>query len=321
MDRLNWDKLRVFRAVAETGSISAAARQLGESTPTTSRRIDDLEKSLNAMLFKRTTRGVELTSAGHSTLIHANAIAESVAALQTEVSDYDVPAEGPITLVTGDGLGAHWIGPQLPKFHLAYPKIQLQMRVSDTPPDLLSGDADISIQFHQPKHQELIARKLGTLHYMCFASEDYLKTYGEPASLFELAEHRCIFHEGYVNQLEKASATAVGLSKLLKYALVTNSGSIMLSVCAGGGGVALLPSYVHTLDPRLRALSLSEVAPIDFWVTYSERIRRLNRGQIVIDWLKTIFDSNRYPWFKTPFRHPNSFDQGETVAADVELQP
>ena len=304
MDRFDWDKLRVFRAVATSGSISGAARELGESPPTVSRKIDDLENQLNAVLLNRSTKGINLTEAGQQTLAHAEAMADAAIALRRDVSDTEKPTEGTIKLITGDGLGAHWIAPRLPEFQRAFPKIQLELSVSDKVPDLLNNEADIAIQFTEPRQSDLIARKLGTLHYMCFASRQYLETYGEPASIFDFHKHRCIFHHGYVNQLKRWPDKTPELSKILDYALITNSGSVMLSVCSAGGGIAILPSYVADLDLDLVPLSIPEVAPISFWLSYTERVRRLPRGQVVLDWLRDIFEPRAHKWFRSTFAPP-----------------
>ncbi|MEL6955288.1 MAG: LysR family transcriptional regulator [Pseudomonadota bacterium] len=309
LDRLDWDKLKVFRIVSESGSISAAARRLGESPPTVSRKIDELEKALNASLFTRSTRGIEMTDAGKKALIHAEAMAEAASALKNEVADIDMPAKGAVTLVCGDGLGAHWIAPHLPEFQRAHPGIRLQIRITDAIPDPIASDGDITVQFSEPRRQDLISRKLGTLHYMCFSSRAYLDLYGQPSSVFDFHSHRVIFHDGYVNQVEKWPRKTADLTKVIDYALVTNSGAVMMAVCAGGGGIAVLPSYVAALDDRLVPLELPEVVPAAFWITYSERMRRLQRGQVVIEWLRTMFDQRKHVWFRNTFHHPNSLTE------------
>ena len=304
-DTIDWDKLRVFRVVCELGSMNSASARLSESTPTISRKIDELEKALNTQLLHRSTKGVRPTEAGIVALRHAEAMRGAAQAIALEVSDRNDPVSGKISFATGDGLGPYWLAPRLPKFHLANPKVELHLKVLDETPDVLSGDADIAIQFREPKQHDIIARRLGVLHYMCFASQDYIDTYGQPSSLFELYNHRCLFHEAYVEQVDSWAPKTSELSRLLDYALITNSGSAMLNVCAGGGGIAVMPSYMIGADPRLVALDLPEVAPITFWLPYTGRIRRLARGQAVIEWTRSIFDAATVPWFRTVFEHPN----------------
>ena len=310
-ERIDWDNLRVFRIVAELGSMSAAATRLGESPPTVGRKIDDLEKALNTQLLIRSTRGVELTDAGRIALGHAHAMAESAKLINEEASDKSQPAEGVITLGTGDGLGPYWIAPRLPGFYAANPRIQIKMNVAPGAPDVESGEADIGIQFTEPKSHDTISRRLGTLHYISFASRDYLDQHGEPASVFEYFRHRCILHQSYVNQIERWAPKMSDLKKMINFAFVTNSASSMIEVCKNGGGIALLPSYIGRVAPTLIPLELPEVAPIEFWLTYTERVWRLPQGKIVLDWLNAIFEADDAFWFSEHFIHPNREEHRE----------
>jgi DNA-binding transcriptional LysR family regulator len=304
-ERFDWDNLRVFRIVAELGSMSAASARLGESPPTIGRKIDDLEKTLNTQLFNRSTRGVELTEAGKVALRHAHAMSEAANLIGEQASDKSQPAEGVITLATGDGLGPFWIAPRLPAFQAVHPLIQIKMSVLEHTPDIADGEADIGIQFTEPKNHDVIARKLGTLHYISFSSPEYLAEHGEPSSMFEYFRHRCILHQAYVNQIERWAPKMSELKKMINYAFVTNSASSMIEVCKHSGGIALLPSYIRTVAPSLVALELPEVAPIEFWLTYTERVWRLPQGRIVLDWLRSIFEADDAFWFSETFIHPN----------------
>ena len=308
----NWDLLRVFKIVAELGSMSAAAVRLGESPPTISRRMADLEQQLNTELLKRTTRGVEVTEAGKLLLRHANTISDAMDAIQMEVSDHDAPVEGKIHLATGDGLGPYWIARNLHQFYRLHPKIEIILTVNDQLSKDALEEADIAIQFEEPTRHELIVRKLGVLHYMCFASRAYLDLYGEPRSLFELCQHRTLLHSGYIHQLDRWAPKTSELRKLIDFSLVTNSAAAMIGVCETGGGIAVLPSYLSSVYPRLVPLSLPEIAPIQFWMSYSERVRRLPRGKAVLDWLRVLFHADTSAWFREVFVHPGAI-QDETL--------
>lgn len=312
--QIDWDKLRVFRAVAELGSMSAAANSLCESAPTVSRKIDDLERSLNAILFSRSTRGVILTEAGRNAYRHACIMQDAAEAIYLEVSDHDHPVEGPISITSGDGIGPFWIAPRIPAFHREHSKVELKLKVVESTPDIVGGEADIAISYKQPERHDIVGRGLGTLHYMFFASRSYIDTYGEPSSLFDMSNHRVIFHENYVQQIENWAPKSAELRKIIDFALLTNSGTAISQTCANGGGVAVLPSYFAVVDPRLVPVNLPEVAPIRFWLTYTERVRRLKRGRIVLDWLRSIFDPQAVPWFKSGFVHPNKIDEEPTSA-------
>jgi DNA-binding transcriptional LysR family regulator len=133
-ERMDWDNMRVFRVVAELGSMNAAAHRLQESAPTISRKIDQLEEDLKTQLLVRTTRGVELTDAGRIALSHIHAMAESVSEVFENAGNRDRDVEGRIVLATGDGLGPYWIAPRLPEFQAANPKVQLRIQVVDKAP-------------------------------------------------------------------------------------------------------------------------------------------------------------------------------------------
>lgn len=309
-ERMDWDNMRVFRIVAELGSMNAAAHRLQESAPTISRKIDQLETDLNTQLLVRTTRGVELTEAGRIALSHIHAMAERVGNIYETAGNRDRDVEGRIVLATADGLGPYWIAPRLPEFQRDNPKVQLRMRVVESVPDLVEGEADIAIQFTEPKSPEVIGRKLGVLHYISFASEAYLKEHTLPASLFEYYRYRCILHEGYVNQIERWAPRVAELKKMIDYAFVTNSAAAMIESCANAGGIAVLPSYFGEIDERVKPLDLPEIAPIQFWLTYTERVRRLPHGEAVLDWIWSIFDERKIVWFRDAFVHPSQVKKG-----------
>ena len=138
-------------------------------------------------------------------------------------------------------------------------------------------------------------------------------------SVWSFAKHRCIINSGYVNQMERWAPKAKQFRDLIDFALITNSGSVMLEVCANGGGIALMPTYVHDLQKNLVPLNLPEVAPIRFWLTYPERVRRLARAQIVIDWLRGLFNQRLTPWFKPNFVHPQSMDKASATSTETKL--
>jgi len=300
----DWDSLKVFRVVAELGSIRAAARKLEVSGPTVTRALEALEAKLGSELLLRDPKGVKLTPAGYIVLKQVEIMTESVDSIIANASDIDSEIEGPIHLLTGDGLGPYWIAPHLATFHEQNPKVELKLTVASGNPELEDHDADIAIQFVEPTRNDLISKRMGVLHYMLFASQQYIDTYGEPRSIFDFEHHRNLFHSEYVNQKESWKPKTADLSKIVDTSLVTNSAAAMIKVCENGGGIALLPSYLGEVFPKLIPLQLPELAPIQFWMTYTERVRRLPRGKVVIEFLRACFDSKTYPWFSQEFIHP-----------------
>lgn len=307
IDRLDWDTLRVFRVVAELSSMSAAAVRLGESPPTISRKIDDLEKSLGAQVFLRSTRGVELTDVGKQVIRHVHSMADAAETLRRETAATGALITGSITLRTGDGLGPYWIAPRLSQFHKANPKIQVRLMVGEAEPDLHGQEAAISISFSDTRPHDVIAHRLGTQHYVGFASADYLAEFGRPETVHDYHKHRCILHTSYVHQVERWAPRMSEMRRMVDFAFISNSGTAITETCAKGGGVAILPSFMSVLDPRLVPLDLPELAPVKFWINYTERVRRLPQGQAMIDWLRQLFALPEAIWFTDNFIHPSDF--------------
>lgn len=316
IDRLDWDTLRVFRVVAELSSMSAAAARLGESPPTISRKIDELEKSLGTHVFLRSTRGVELTDLGKQVLRHVHSMADAAETLRRETASTGAVVTGSITLRTGDGLGPYWIAPRLSQFHKANPKVQLRMIVGDTEPDLHGEDAEIAISFSESRPQGVIAHKLGVQHYVGLASAGYLAEFGKPENIHDYHKHRCILHTSYVHQVERWAPRMSELRRMMDFAFITNSSTAIAETCAKGGGIGILPSFMSVLAPRLVPLELPEFAPVRFWINYTERVRRLPQGMALIDWLRLLFESPEAIWFADDFIHPRDY-QGKVQ----ELHP
>lgn len=289
--------------------MSAAAARLGESPPTISRKIDELERNLGTQVFVRSTRGVELTTVGKQVLRHVEAMAEAAETLHRETADSGETVSGAVTIGTGDGLGPYWVAPKLFDFHRQHPRIQVRLRVADNPPDLHADEADIGIVFTEPRDREIISHRLGVQHYVGFASKEYLEEFGKPESIFEYHKHRCILHTSYVNQVDRWAPRMAELRKMVDFALITNSGTAIAESCAKGGGVAILPSYMAQIDPRLVPLELPEIAPIRFWITYTERVRRRPHARLVIDWLRQIFEAPDAIWFAEEFVHPRDYQE------------
>jgi DNA-binding transcriptional LysR family regulator len=307
-ERFNWDRLRVFRLVAEAHSMTAAARTLGESTPTVSRRINDLERELGTKLFQRSKRGVEMTAAGKRLLDLVQKMQGLVETVGDQVAEKNVTIGGAVKIKAGDGLGPFWIARQLPDFHRTAPNVQVDLEIGLAVDEVVHRQADVAIVFEKPTHPEIISQRAGTLHYMCFASQAYIDEHGHPQSIFEFQNHKLLMHTAYVHQVEQWSKNIKQLKDFVDYSVITNSGTALMQLAGSGGGIAILPSYIAEVEPDLVPLHLPALAPIQFWLTYTERVRRNPAGMAAIEWLQSIFNEQTHKWFRSDFIHPNKMD-------------
>lgn len=313
-ERFNWDRLRVFRLVADAKSMTSAARALGESTPTVSRRINDLERELGTKLFQRSKKGVELTAAGKRLMDLVEQMQGLVDALGDQVAFNDTAVTGAIKLRASDGLAPYWIARHLPGFHELLPNIQFDLDVGLAEHEVVDREADFAIVFKKPTHPDIISQPLGTLHYLCYASEEYVRKNGQPETLFDFKDHKLLMHSDYVHQADRWSKNAKQIKEFIDYSTITNSSPTLMTLCEHGGGVAVLPTYVSALETNLVALDLPSAAPIQFWITYTERIRRNPAGMAALDWIMSIFNHAKYPHFGEKFIHPKYLaDQTDTV--------
>lgn len=318
-ERFNWDRLRVFRLVADAQSMTSAARALGESTPTISRRINDLERDLGTKLFLRSKRGVELTAAGKrlkDLVLQMQTLVDDVG---TQIAHDDRTAAGAIKLKASDGLGPYWIARHLPEFHRNLPNVQIDLEIGLAEHEVVDREADLAIVYEQPNHPEIISQRLGTLHYICYASQDYIDRYGKPTNLYEFKDHKLLMHTDYVHQVERWSKNVKQVKEFIDYSTITNSSTALKTLCEYGGGIAVLPSYVSLLDTNLVPLSLPSAAPIQFWITYTERVRRNPAGMAALDWMLSIFNEAVYPHFGSTFLHPKQIPTIEPRASSMAI--
>ncbi len=192
MDKLNtldWSLLQAFICVAEAGSLSEAARRLGQSQPTLGRQIAKIEAALNTSLFVRQPRGLVLNEAGEALLPMAAQMQEAARRLSLVAAGQSQSLKGTVRITASKVFSHYTLPPILAHIHRAEPEIQLELAPSDSSENLLFGEADIAIRMYRPTQEDVVARKLGTLKTALFAHESYLKARGMPESFTEIGAH------------------------------------------------------------------------------------------------------------------------------------
>ena len=303
----DWSRLMVFRAVADAGTISRAAEALAVSPAKVSRDLEELERSLGQILFNRSTRGVDLTEAGQLVLRSVNNMASSAQAISTNIAELSTAQRPQVSIAMHEALATYWLAPRLPEFHQTNPNIAVNIRVIQDTPDVGSGDADISIQYDAPTSPNVIARQIGWLHYVFYASHAYLNIHGIPADRFDLGRHRMLHLVTYKKQQELWAPKIPAWQEIMPWSAYTNSSTVVVESCAADGGIASMPTYMASVDRRFRPLPhLGALASVRFWLTYSERTRDLPHCKPVLEWLRRCFDPETHPWFKEAYVAPDA---------------
>ncbi|MGQ0533768.1 MAG: LysR family transcriptional regulator [Caulobacteraceae bacterium] len=317
--RVDWGDLRVFLAVAETGSFSGAAKLLGLTQPTVSRRLEDLEARLSVRLVNRGAHGVALSEAGELIRDHVITMERSAQAIERLALGRDKRDEGRVRISAPDGLAAFWLAPRLPEFQRENPKISVSLDAGLWPGDEMRGESDLSLRFDESKHADDVVTRIATYHYCLFASPEYIRLYGAPRTLAEVADHRVVHHVAQRHQTETWHPKAGALQALWNRQIETNSSAAALVAIRSGAGIGALPTAALTVAPELIMISDGPLAKLTLWLVHHREARNTERTRRVMDWLKRVFDNRANPWYReeyvSPADFPSSAEESETSLA------
>jgi len=286
---MDWDKLRVFHAVAEAGSFTHAGDTLNLSQSAVSRQISALEEALAVPLFHRHARGLILTEQGeqlNQTVREVFAKLAMTEALLTE--SRDKPA-GKLKITTTVGFGSNWLAPRLLQFLEAHQDITVSLLLDDGDLDLAMREADVAIRMHPPKQPDLIQRHLFEIEWHICAAPDYLARAGIPATLEELDKHKLILFGDYhppvgdINWLAMAGRRA---GQPRRPVLEVNNLSSMAQIIRAGLGIGVLPSWMASeLEGLTRILPDVARPKVDCFFVYPEELRHSKRVAVFRDFL------------------------------------
>ena len=191
---MDWDKLRVFHAVAEAGSFTHAGENLNLSQSAVSRQISGLEDGLQVSLFHRHARGLKLTEQGEDLYKTAHDVFAKLMMAEARLSESKIEAQGSLKVTTTVALGSVWLTPRMKQFILNNPDIDVSLVLADNELDLSMREADVAIRLAPPTQPGLVQRKLMNIRYHIFAAPEYLKEHGIPRTAEDLDHHNLIVY-------------------------------------------------------------------------------------------------------------------------------
>jgi DNA-binding transcriptional LysR family regulator len=283
--------MHFFAQLVRSGSLTAAAREMRVSTGAVSKRLSGLERRLGVDLLHRTTRRLALTEQGHAYIDTARRILDEIESLESELRGAKAEPAGLLRVNATLGFGRMHIAPAIAGFSRKFPRVEVQLQLSASPPPVTEDAWDVAIRFGEPPDSRLVARKLAANRRLLCASPAYLSREGTPKSPADLAHHRFIS----IRQADEAQ----GLLRLrsgkkseavrLRAHLSTNDGEVAVNWALAGLGIVLRASWDVTRylkSGRLQhVLPNWETPPADIHAVYAARHAGTARVQEFVSYL------------------------------------
>lgn len=285
IEQLDWSLVQAFLAVAEQGSLSAAARMLGQSQPTMGRQVARAEAALGAALFHRRQRGMALTPAGEALLPAARAMRNAASELVLEAAGRDLGLEGNVRL-TASVVMAHFVlPPLLAELRMLEPGIQIELVASDSTENLLFREADIALRMYRPTQLDVITRHLGNASLGIYAAQAYLKDRAFPRNVSDLLALDWVGYDRNETMIRGMREAGWQVDSDF-FALRTDDQAAAWQLVRAGAGVGINQVQIGAADPLVaRLLPDLPLPTLPVWLAAHEAMRTTPRVARVWDFL------------------------------------
>ena len=289
MELPDWSLIRSFLAVAEAGSLSAAARATGISQPTLGRHIQAIETALEVTLFTRTAQGQAMTAAAQALLPSARAMQAAAAELALSARGQASGINGTVRITASRVVSHHVLPPVLARLRATEPGIQIELVPSDTTENLLFGEADIALRMYRPTQPDLVARQIGALPLGLYAARSYLDRRGRPMSSDALMAHDFIGQDRMDQIIRVMRMLGLDVSRSF-FPVRCDDPLTYVELVRAGCGVGGILRAIGDPDPVLERIDLIPDLPsLPVWLTAAPRLRQSPRLRRVWDALAAAF--------------------------------
>lgn len=275
---MEWSDVRIFLAIARSGTLGGAARSLHLSHPTVGRRLRALESAIGHTLFQRTAGGFVLTEEGAGMVVLAEQMEEGALAMERRLAGQDKGLQGSLRLSSADWFGAYVLPPIIADYAKAYPKVHLEILTGTRLFNLAQREADIAFRIVPFNTPDVVQRRLIRLPYGAYVAANATEpVFGDGAGF------RLITHDTSTGQFPDIDWLKRSFPNA-RPVMASNNRNVQARMCARGIGIAVLPQVVGSQVPGLRQLQLPVDPPKrDIWMGYHRDLRRLNRLRAFID--------------------------------------
>jgi DNA-binding transcriptional LysR family regulator len=275
--KLDWSLVQTFLMVAETGSLSEAARRLGISQPTAGRQVKLIEEALEVTLFNRQPRGLALTETGRAILPHAQAMADAQHALALAAAGRTETLSGPVRVTASVFTAHHHLPPILAKLREDEPEITIDLVATDSSENLLYREADIAVRMYRSEQLDIVTKYLGEMRIGLFASKRYVARRGVPQTFEEFFDHDVVGYDR--SDLILRGIRNMGIDAQREWFTTrTDHQSVYWELTKAGCGIGIGQRHVGEADPDLVHILPDLVLPtLPLWLAAHEAVRRTPR--------------------------------------------
>ena len=277
LDKLDWALVQAFLAVAETGSLSGAARTLGTSQPTLGRQIKLIEAQLGVELFHRQPRGLALTQTGAALVAPAQAMRDAVRQISLKAAGRQMQLEGTVRITASVAFSVMHLPQIIEQIRAVEPQIAIELVPSDTTSNLLFREADIAVRMYRPTQLDLITKHLGDVDLGFFAAKSYLDARGRPTTLDELMAHDFVGYDAAPDIVDGFRAMGQDVTREF-FKVRTDDNMAYWALVRAGCGIGLAQRIIGQADRLVEELEMGiELPVLPVWLTAHEAMRQTPR--------------------------------------------
>jgi DNA-binding transcriptional LysR family regulator len=290
------ESVRIFKRVAESGSFSVAAKEAHLGQPTVSKAVKSLEQHLGVSLLNRTTRGLSLTPEGRKLLFTGGALLDQAELMIASVRSEKLQLQGPLRITASVAFSRIVLAPMLQEFLNQQPGLRLHFQLSDGFLDLVESNVDVAIRLGKLEDNRLRALRIGTSNRALYASKNYVKTFGKPASLEDLSSHRLLSYTRLGNRPSWPLVAKDGSSRPFYFEpyFQSDGSDLMREACIRGIGIGLLPTWMMIDEEKsgdiVRILPKQTATQIPIFAVTGPGRSLSVRQRVFIDFLKSQLD-------------------------------
>jgi len=281
----DWNQARAFLATVEEGSLSAAARALGQTQPTLGRQIAALEEQLDVLLFERVGKSLVITQSGIELLDHVKAMYEAASNISLTASGQSQAVEGRVRITASDVFSAMLLPQAVVELRKTAPQLEIDIVASNDIQNLQQREADIAIRHLRPEEPDLIAKFIREANGYFYASPDYLDRMGRPKTLSDLQKHDWIGFGNHDRFIEYMAPIGLSLNRQ-HFKAGSSNGLVALELAYHGLGIIVMSEIVGQNSARLEKV-LPDMEPFTFpvWLTAHRELHTSRRIRLVYDML------------------------------------